>query len=49
MIRETDVALCEPASLSVNTANCTHHSLGPMQLPSWQEMEEERKLKPGVE
>lgn len=49
MIRESDVALCELVSLPVNTANCTNYSLGPMQLPSWQEIEEERKLRTEVE
>lgn len=40
MIRETDVVLCELASLPVNTTNCTNHSRGPMQLSSWQAIEE---------
>lgn len=48
MIRETDVTLCELASLQVNTANCTNYSVGPMQLPSWQKTEE-RKLRTRME
>lgn len=48
MIRETDAALCELASLPVNTANCTNYSWGLVQLPSWQEVEEKRKLRAGV-
>lgn len=49
MIRETDVTLCELASLQVNTANCTNYSVGPMQLPSWQKIEEEMKLRTRME
>lgn len=48
MIRETDVTLCELASLQVNTANCSNYSVGSMQPPSWQKIEE-RKLRTRME